>query len=100
MLTDCRLNSVETDTVCDFTQGVQEIANAACAAPHIVEILAVAPWLAEPQFVEAGPSAEHKFRPKQRMIGDFDDKSGQNEVLLNLFVRAPWHATTPVSEVG
>lgn len=66
----------------------------------VVEILAVAPWSVEPEHVEARAAAYHELISEQQICGDLDHEAHQDQVLFDLVAGIPWHAVSPVLDVG
>lgn len=47
------------------------------------------PRLFDVQLVQARATAEREFVTQQRMVGDVDDRAGQDEILLHVQVVGP-----------
>lgn len=100
MPADLGVDPIEPGTFGDPAQSVEDLADPALAATHVVEVLAVSPRPVEPQLVEAGPATEYQFRSEHGIVRDLDDEAREHEILLDLVRVHPRHGGAPLRDVG
>ena len=82
-----------------FTNGIRQRTDRTSSKLDQIDVLRVAAWQRDEELVQRGPSAKSEPVGDDRVGEQLDQRTGNNEILLDLFVLRPWSVGAPRSDV-
>lgn len=83
MFRDGDRHIVETNKIGNLMNSVDDWLDGPSRTTYVVEVFAIAQWLSEPELVKARSAAHYELATKQRVVGDLDHETREDQVLFD-----------------